>query len=74
MLTTLQVAKFLAGYEVLIDVRAPKEFKHGHIPRAVNIPLFNDEERHIIGKMYKEHGKPKAVEQGKVLRRFFHND
>ena len=50
---------------IIVDVRSPKEYLNGHIPKAVNVPLFTDEERHVIGKTYKEQGKPRAVEQGK---------
>ena len=37
----------------IVDVRTPKEFCQGHVPGAINIPLFSDEEREIIGKIYK---------------------
>jgi tRNA 2-selenouridine synthase len=30
------------------DVRTPKEFKTGHIPGAINLPLFTDDERAIV--------------------------
>ncbi|MFM9983984.1 MAG: tRNA 2-selenouridine(34) synthase MnmH, partial [Flavobacteriales bacterium] len=49
---------------LLVDVRSPKEFSHSHIPGAVNLPLLNDEERHIVGLTYKENGSDKAVEKG----------
>jgi tRNA 2-selenouridine synthase len=45
----------------LIDVRAPKEFAHGHIPGAINMPLFNDMERAKVGIRYKQGGKENAV-------------
>ena len=45
----------------LIDVRAPKEFAHGHIPGAINMPLFNDIERAKVGIRYKQGGKENAV-------------
>lgn len=45
----------------LIDVRAPKEFAHGHIPGAINMPLFNDMERVQVGIRYKQGGKENAV-------------
>jgi tRNA 2-selenouridine synthase len=51
---------------VLIDVRAPLEFKDGHIPGAINVPLFTNDERAIIGTLYKQkgtdHAKWKAME------------
>jgi tRNA 2-selenouridine synthase len=42
-------------------VRSPGEFSQGHIIGAVNIPLFSDEERAIVGTAYKRHGKDQAV-------------
>lgn len=45
-------------------MRSPKEFGHSHIPGAINLPLLNDEERHIVGLTYKEKGSDQAVEKG----------
>jgi len=39
---------------VFVDVRAPVEFEKDHILDAVNIPLLSDEERAIVGTLYKE--------------------
>jgi len=49
---------------VFIDVRSPKEFAEDHIPVAVNIPLFSDDERAIVGTLYKQIGKDVALEKG----------
>lgn len=51
----------------LIDVRAPVEFEQGAFPFAQNLPLMNDEERHLIGIRYKEQGQEKAIELGQDL-------
>jgi len=51
----------------LIDVRAPVEFEKGAFPHSVNLPLMNDEERHLIGIRYKEQGNASAVQLGKAL-------
>jgi len=48
----------------LIDVRSPGEFEKGHIPGAVNIPLFSNEERAHVGTVYVQQSKEKAVELG----------
>lgn len=48
----------------IIDVRSPGEFEKGHIPGAVNIPLFTDEERATVGTAYKQVCKEKAIELG----------
>jgi tRNA 2-selenouridine synthase len=45
----------------VIDVRSPGEFNKGHIPGAFNIPLFSDDERAVIGSVYKSRGKETAV-------------
>ena len=51
----------------VIDVRTPAEFEHGHIPGAVNIPLFTNEDRVIIGTLYKQEGKQAAMLKGMEL-------
>lgn len=48
----------------LLDVRTPAEFADGHIPGAVNMPLFTDEERVVVGTLYVKKGKDAAVEKG----------
>lgn len=48
----------------IIDVRTPKEFTHGHIPGAYNIPLFSNEERVDIGTTYVQQGKELAMRLG----------
>src|SRR6185312_7769477 len=54
----------LSAQHPVIDVRTPAEFEHGHIPGAVNIPLFTNEERVIIGTLYKQAGKKPAMLKG----------
>ena len=48
----------------IIDVRSPGEYDQGHIPYAVNIPLFTNEERAKVGTCYKQQGKETAVKLG----------
>ena len=48
----------------IIDVRSPIEYSQGHLPGAINIPLFSDEERALIGKSYKKEGRLKAIFNG----------
>jgi len=45
---------------LLIDARSPAEFAAGTIPGAVNIPLFDDDERARVGTIYKQDGKSAA--------------
>lgn len=47
-----------------VDVRAPVEYNEDHIPGAVNLPIFNDEERKEVGTLYKMAGRMDAVKRG----------
>jgi tRNA 2-selenouridine synthase len=63
---SLSVENFIRGdfTGVLVDVRSPVEFLNGHIPGAINIPLFDNHERAEIGTLYKVKGKEDAVMRG----------
>lgn len=51
----------------VIDVRSPGEFESGHIPGAFNIPLFDDNERAVVGTRYKKDGRAEAILEGLKL-------
>lgn len=64
---SIDISTFLAHQqqgEPVIDVRSPGEFMEGHIPGAINIPLFSNEERAEIGTLYKQQGQQEAIERG----------
>ncbi|MFG6117174.1 tRNA 2-selenouridine(34) synthase MnmH [Halobacillus sp. MO56] len=48
----------------VVDVRTPKEFEEFHIPGAINMPIFSNEERVTVGTTYKQVGKEEAKELG----------
>jgi tRNA 2-selenouridine synthase len=52
------------GDYVLVDVRSNGEHEEFTIPGAVNIPIFNDEERSTIGTIYKQESIEKAKKVG----------
>lgn len=54
----------LATTHVIIDVRSPAEYTAGHIPGAVNMPLFSNEERADVGTLYVQVGREAAIERG----------
>ncbi len=62
----LNVDDFLSRARDLpvLDVRTPAEFASGHIPGAVNLPLFSNDERAEIGTAYKQQGHETAVKLG----------
>lgn len=44
----------LASFDEIIDVRTPLEFAEDHIPGAINAPVLTNEERVLIGTLYKQ--------------------
>ncbi|MCB0836580.1 MAG: tRNA 2-selenouridine(34) synthase MnmH [Bacteroidetes bacterium] len=65
MFTKLPISSFLNKFSLpLIDVRSPAEFHKGHIPGSTNIPIFSNEERKIIGTLYKQQGREQALLHG----------
>ncbi|WP_133274236.1 tRNA 2-selenouridine(34) synthase MnmH [Hymenobacter radiodurans] len=62
----LSLSDFLQGSPdvPILDVRAPVEYAHGHIPGAVSLPLFTDEERARIGTAYKQVSQERAIHIG----------
>ena len=63
---SLDIVEFLNKSRKLpvIDVRSQAEYGHAHIPGAVNLPLFNNEERSVIGTLYLEKGSSQAIIKG----------
>ena len=48
---------------VIIDTRSPREYEKDRIPGSVNIPILDNEERKVVGIMYKEN-PDKATKKG----------
>ncbi len=48
----------------VLDVRSPAEYAQGHIPGALNMPLFTDDERKIVGTIYKQQSREDAIIKG----------
>ena len=69
MINHITAAEFLDRARVLpiIDVRSEKEYLQGHIPETFNLPLFNNEERVIVGTLYKNSGRETSVLKGLEL-------
>ncbi len=62
----IDIVRFLELSEIapIVDVRSPSEFNYGHIPGAVNIPLFDDKERAAVGTKFKKEGRLPAILEG----------
>jgi len=65
-ITKIPVDRFLelAKEHPVLDVRSPGEYEHAHIPGAVSLPLFSDEERKLVGTAYKQQSREVAVKLG----------
>jgi tRNA 2-selenouridine synthase len=65
-ITKIPIQEFLqlSKTNLVLDVRSPSEYAHAHMPHAQNLPLFNDEERKIVGTAYKQQSKQIAIKLG----------
>ena len=48
-------------------MRSPAEYEHAHIPAAHNLPLFDNEQRAMIGTTYKKQSREAAIKAGLPL-------
>jgi tRNA 2-selenouridine synthase len=65
----LSVESFLekSQSQPVFDVRSPAEYAHAHIPGAINLPIFDNNERAKVGTTYKKVGRDAAVLLGLEL-------
>ena len=66
MLKRITIEQYLDDFSSLpvVDVRSPAEHEKGHIPNAINIPIFSNEERAAVGTAYKQISRERAIEIG----------
>jgi len=64
VLHNITIQEYLVSSAPLIDVRSPGEFQQGHIPGAVNVPLFSNDERAHIGTVYVRRSRDEAMQIG----------
>ncbi len=63
MIHQLEIREFLEQSQghLALDVRSEGEYDHGRIPGVVNLPLFNNHEREIVGTAYKQKSRREAT-------------
>jgi tRNA 2-selenouridine synthase len=62
-----EIGQVLAAPRVtLIDLRSPAEFSEDQLPGAINVPLFDDLERAVVGTLYKQATPEQAFAAGLV--------
>ncbi|MFH1276316.1 MAG: tRNA 2-selenouridine(34) synthase MnmH [Candidatus Woesearchaeota archaeon] len=65
MVNTITIEEALNDPNVqFFDTRSPKEFEHDHLPNAINIPILSNDERAVVGTLYKQVSQDKAISQG----------
>ena len=57
----------LNDFDEIVDVRTPLEFAEDHIPGAINAPVLSNEERVIVGTMYKQVSPFEATRVGAAM-------
>ncbi|MDM0014496.1 tRNA 2-selenouridine(34) synthase MnmH [Variovorax sp. J22P168] len=57
----------IPSFDALIDARSPAEFALDHIPGAINCPVLDDDERRIVGTIYKQQGAFEARRVGGAM-------
>ncbi|PXW99570.1 tRNA 2-selenouridine synthase [Sphaerotilus hippei] len=57
----------LGRFQTVIDARSPAEFALDHLPGAINCPVLDDEERRIVGTLYKQQGAFEARRVGGAM-------
>ena len=55
------------AFDTLIDARSPAEFALDHLPGAINCPVLDDEERRIVGTIYKQRSAFEARRVGGAM-------
>ncbi|WP_068467305.1 tRNA 2-selenouridine(34) synthase MnmH [Candidatus Protochlamydia phocaeensis] len=64
MPVSLCIKDFLLSPGSILDVRSPSEYKQGHLPGSLSFPLFTDDERALVGTLYKRKSRQEAIEAG----------
>jgi tRNA 2-selenouridine synthase len=65
--TAAEVAADPARFDTVIDVRAPLEFAEDHLPGALNWPVLDDEQRRVVGTLYKQTSPLEARKLGGAM-------
>ncbi len=70
MINNITISDFMKILEqakrspLIFDARSEKEYSHAHIPNAISLALFTNEERADVGTIYKQEGREAAIMKG----------
>jgi len=57
----------LDRFDEIVDARSPSEYAEDHLPRAINLPVLDDEERARVGTVYVQESAFAAKKIGAAL-------
>ncbi len=60
----ISVTDALRTDATFIDTRTSKEFAEDHLPGAINVPILSNEERAVVGTLYKQVSREEAIDKG----------
>ncbi|MEO7245308.1 MAG: tRNA 2-selenouridine(34) synthase MnmH, partial [Rubrivivax sp.] len=66
-ITAAEVAANADRFDAVIDARSPAEFAEDRLPGAINLPVLDDDERRLVGKLYTQESALRARQVGAVL-------
>lgn len=70
VLPTIAADELLARSDAtVIDLRSPSEHAEDHIPRAESVPLFEDDQRALVGTLYAQVSPSQAFEEARSIVR-----
>ena len=65
--TAVETLNRLDGFDAIVDARSESEYAEDHLPGAVNWPVLDDEERHLVGTLYVQTSPLAARKLGAAL-------
>ena len=66
-ITAIEAIARIRDFGTIIDARSEGEYAEDHLPGAVNWPSLNDEERKLVGTLYKQVSPFEAQKRGAAL-------
>lgn len=66
-ISATEALQHITSFDAVIDARSEAEFAEDHLPGAVNWPTLNNEERRVIGTLYKQVNPFEAKKRGAAI-------
>ncbi|MGD9945286.1 MAG: tRNA 2-selenouridine(34) synthase MnmH [Burkholderiaceae bacterium] len=67
IITAAAAIDSLSSFDAILDARSPSEFAEDHLPGAINTPSLDDDERRLVGTVYRQQSPFEARRIGAVI-------